>query len=498
MKKEEKSCCVLTLALKPEKWQVDIIEKRFRIAETLYNSFVGKQLKKYKNLAQTRAFRDIEAEMKSIYKDKDKKSRYKELSKMRSKMLVEAGLSERGKQIGFSACMTQHYKHFNMHIGSETAQCISEDAWRAFDKMLYGNGHMVHFKKRGSLSSLPNKTAGMSYDPVTNEFTWKIKKHQMTIPVKALETDYEFEISKLPIKRYRIIRKWMTNKYRYYIQLTLDGKPPKKDRYVGVGRVGINMGTQGIAIASNTDVKLIELADKVNNNDRKLKLLQRKMDRSRRAMNPNNYNEDGTIKHGIKLVWVESNKYKRLRGKVRELHRKSAEIRKYQHICLANYILSLGTEIYVESVKYSSLQKRKLFPVKDSKGRFKSSKRFGKSISNKAPAMLLSILDLKLRTLGYDGLIKVSKWEHSPIYYNYLNYEFKLNKLLERKHITEDGDILQRDLYLAFLLMCAEESLEHEDDKLCKSYYSYFKGRHDQEVERLMKARTSDSYSFSY
>lgn len=40
-------------------------------------------------------------------------------------------------------------------------------------------------------------------------------------------------------------------------------------------------------------------------------------------MNPNNFNDDGTIK-------------------------KQADIRKYQHECLANHIFSIGDTIYVE------------------------------------------------------------------------------------------------------------------------------------------------------
>ena len=500
MKKEEKSCCVLTLELYPEKWQIDIIEKRFRIAELLYNSFVEKQLKKYKNLAQTKIFRDIESEMTNIYKDKDKdkEKRYKELSKMRSNMLVEAGLSERGKKIGFSANMTKHYKHFNMHIGSETAQCLSEDAWRAFDKMLYGNGKKVHFKKKGSLSSIPNKTSGMKYDPVTNQFVWTVNRKSMTICVKELRTDYEFEISKFHIKRYRVVRKWRKNKFKYYLQITLDGKPPKKDRAIGVGRVGLDMGTQSIAIVSNTDVKLLELANNVNNNDRKMKLLQRKMDRSRRIMNPDNYNEDGTIKRGVKLTWIESNRYKRLRNKVRELHRKNADIRKYQHICLANYILSLGTEIYVETMNYSALKKRSEKTEKNDKGKYKSKKRFGKSLANKAPAMFLNILDLKLKMLGYEGIKKVDTWEYKASQYDHLSQQYNKKKLSNRKHHLENGDILQRNLYSAFLIMCADETLKHQDDNLCNKFYNNFKYMHDQEIQRIKEVKGHKLTSFGF
>ena len=50
------------------------------------------------------------------------------------------------------------------------------------------------------------------------------------------------------------------------------------------------------AVSSESDVKILELADKVQNIENQKRLLLRKMDRSKRATNPNNFNEDGTIK----------------------------------------------------------------------------------------------------------------------------------------------------------------------------------------------------------
>lgn len=37
--------CCLTLPLKLEKWQEDLLAKRFEIARQIYNTMVGKELK---------------------------------------------------------------------------------------------------------------------------------------------------------------------------------------------------------------------------------------------------------------------------------------------------------------------------------------------------------------------------------------------------------------------------------------------------------------------
>ena len=82
-----------------------------------------------------------------------------------------------------------------------------------------------------------------------------------------------------------------------------------------------------------------------------------KMDRSHRAMNPGNYNEDGTIKKG-KKTWILSNRYKKLRTKHRELCRINATNR---HLAInedVNELRSLGDVFVTEPKNAKKLQKR--------------------------------------------------------------------------------------------------------------------------------------------
>lgn len=102
----------------------------------------------------------------------------------------------------------------------------------------------------------------------------------------------------------RIVRKFVRNKYKFYLQIVFKGIAPVKinkdtggvKHVLGTGNVGIDIGTRTIAYSSETDVKIYELADRVTNVEKQKRILLRKLDRSRRACNPNNYNEDGTIK----------------------------------------------------------------------------------------------------------------------------------------------------------------------------------------------------------
>lgn len=477
---QETGRCVLTLPLLTEPWQEHILETRFKIVEHLQNSLIAYELRQLKNLKRTRAYRDLIKQIEETPADKRKP-----LYRQRQKMLREAGFSE----FAFKDAITPMQKHFPEHIATHIAHRAASNVWRSFEKYLFGNGQEVHFKRRGTLDSIANQQAGTTMAYQDGIFTWgggrSKQAVKLAIKVAHPSTDYEQAMLEKECKYFRVVRKWMKTRYKYYLQFTLVGGPVQKDRPVAPGRVGLDIGTQSLAIASEKEVCLLELADRVNDNHKKMLVLQRKMDASRRATNPDNYNPDGTICRGIKLHWNRSNRYNRLAGQVRELQRKNADIRKYQHTCLANYILSLGSEIYVEQMNFKGLQRRAKETTVNAQGRYNRKKRFGKSLANKAPAMFLTILDGKLDALGLPPTYRVDTWSFKASQYDHLSQQYRKKRLSQRTQTLDNGDTLQRDLYSAFLLMNAHESLQHPDQNRCEATYNTFKSLHDTEVHRL-------------
>ena len=488
---EEAGRCVLTLPLLTELWQEHILEKRFQIMEHLQNSLIAFELRKLRNLEHTKAYREL------IQKIEDTpKEQRKVLYKQRQKMLRDAGFSE----FAFKDDITPMQKHFVEHIAVHIAHRTASNVWRAFDKYLFNNGQAVHFKRRGTLDSVATQKIGNGMTYRDGELIWSggqcPNKIKLKIKVALPRNEYEREMLKKEICYLRVVRKWVKTRYKYYLQFTLKGEPVRKQAPAAPGRVGIDIGTQSIAIASDSSVKLLELADRVNKNHAKQLRLQRKMDRSRRAMNPENYNPDGTIRRGIKLYWQKSNHYRKLQGQVRELQRKNADIRKYQHNCLANYILSLGSEIYVEDMDYRALQKRAKETTINAQGRYNRKKRFGKSLANKAPAMFLTILDNKLKAQYLGGIRKVDKWEYKASQYDHLSQKYNKKKLSQREQRLDNGDLLQRDMYSAFLLMNADEGLQHTNQALCEQTYDNFKQLHDAEILRIQSEQKPHLSSF--
>ena len=487
---EDANRCVLTLPLLTEPWQEHIIEKRFKIMEHLVNSLIAFELRKLKNLERRKDYRLLKEEIANTPKEKRKP-----LYAKRNKMIKEAGL----KEYAFKDDMTPMQKRFVENIFSQVGHKAASDVWRAFDRYFYGDGKKIHFKRRGTLHSISHQEMGKGMNYREGFFIWTGGRSTHSIALKIRvelpNTEYEQLMLDKKIRNLRIVRKWMKTRYKYYLQFNLEGSAVKKDRKVTAGRVGIDMGTQSIAIASENGVHLWELADHVNDNHEKLLKLHRKMDNSRRANNPDNYNPDGTICRGKKLVWRQSKHYKKLVGKARELQRKNADIRKYQHTCLANYVLSLGNEVIIEPMQYRSLQRRAKETKKDASGRYLRKKRFGKSLANKAPAMFITILEGKLKQYGGE-LEKVDIFSFKASQYDHLSKKFEKKKLSQRHHILANGDVLQRDLYSAFLLMNADSTLEKPDESRCDLYYVTFKELHDKEMNRLRESGDKKLSSF--
>ena len=320
---------------------------------------------------------------------------------------------------------------------------------------------------------------------------------------------YQQEALKCGVKYCRIIRKWVGTKWKYYAQIVLEGYPPIKCDSNGVakhsvkqGRVGIDIGTQTIAFSGKDVCDLRVLAPSARAQAKSLvneiTATLRAMDRSRRATNPKYYNPDGTIKrlkrqHGQKQrrEWKYSKRYYRLRAKLRNLYRKLADIRKMEHNILANELLAHGNEFVVEDMNYKALQKRsKETKINPKTGRTHTKKRFGKSLSRCAPATFISILSKKANRYG-GTVIKVSTFETKASQFDHTDESYTKKKLSERMARLRSGDIVQRDLYSAFLLEHIDtESLQYNMETL-NSAFPAFLEMHENTKQRLQAVGSS-------
>ena len=494
MKKSSTDTCCLTLPLKLEKWQEDRLAKRFEVARQIYNTMVRAELKKLRRVTQSPEYRTNQSQIRRLdWKKANDKPKLRQLYKERDSLLKNAGFTE----YAFKSDIKDYYKYFNDNIGSSVAvHGIAPQVWAAFEKMLFKpEGKRVHFKKADDIHSLrgysvAGKSGGVEMIFRGTYVEWK----GLMLPLKLTPDNmYESEMLSYRVKYVRILRKLGKTKDRWYAQLVLEGMPAvKRDLASGEpshptvhGTVGLDIGPQTLAYSSACESNLLELADQVQDIEQEKRRLQRKMDRSRRAANPNNYNKDGTVKRGVKLTRNKSKRYLRLQRELSYLQHRQAETRKRQHTELANHLLALGDCFYVEDMPWPSLTHRaKKTEVSEKTGRFKRKKRFGKSIANKAPATLISILRQKCISRGLPGVVEVPTSVKAS-QYNHQSKLYTAKPLSQRWNSMPDGNRIQRDLYSAFLLQHYDPVSGNFDQVSLELDYPQFVQLHDQTISRL-------------
>lgn len=336
-------------------------------------------------------------------------------------------------------------------------------------------------------------------------------KHEFPVVLRNPKTQtgkYQQEALKCGVKYCRITRKWVKTKWKYYAQFILEGYPPTKCDGNGVmkhpvnqGRIGLDIGTQTLAISGKDICDLRVLAPSARVQARgltnEIARTQRATDRSRRVTNPKYYNSDGTIKrlkrqHGQKQKrkWKYSKRYYRLRAKLRNLYRKLADIRKMEHNILANELLAYGNEFVVEDMNYKALQKRsKETKINAKTGRAHTKKRFGKSLSRCAPAMFISILNKKANRYG-GSVIKVSTFETKASQFDHTDESYTKKRLSERMAHLSSGEVVQRDLYSAFLLAHINTETLKYDTEALKAAFPAFLKMHENTKKRLQEAES--------
>jgi len=465
---------VLTLPLKTEKFQEDILDKNFEKCRKIYNSCINELYKRYNHMRESKEY-----QQNCKYKGKDRNKIFNKLNKKYN--LTEYSLHDFVKPMG---------KYFN--IDAMTTQKIATRAFNAFEGLIFHKANKIKYKSYGELNSIEGKSNKQGIRFRDNTLLY----NGMKIPVIIKKNDIYAKMAlQNRVKYCRIKREIIKGKYHYYVQLILEGIPPMKiyketgeiKHYINDGLVGLDIGTQSLAICSKNEVKLLEFVPEVNNIEKEKRILNKKLNRSRRKMNPNKYNDNGTIIKGNKNKWIKSKHYIKTQNKLKELQRKQREIRKQSHNQLTNYILTLGNNVKVETMNYKGLQKRSKETTKNKNGKFNKKKRFGKSLANKAPAMFLTILDNKLKWVSKE-LLKIDTWKVKASQYNHFEDKYIKKDLNERWNVfnINGKEIkIQRDIYSAFLIMNVNDDLKTINRDLCFSEFNNFKLLHDIEIERL-------------
>ena len=476
----------LSLRLEANEEQIAILNKRFWIECHLYNLAAKEARKRLNKMYKDPEYKSI---MTKYRKAKKKNSKAKLSTEQKKKLKA---LRDKYKLNG-QYCLEPFVKNgrykFKKHVDSDSCAKLTHRVWKAVQKNLFSRGESVHFKRYDCFRSIEGKDAAKCIKFENGHLKW----NNLIVPARVKKKDsYAKEcIATRRIKFCRIKRRWHKHQWRYYLELVFAGLPPMKKRKMGKGRVGIDIGPSTIAVVSEANVLLKELDDGIGQIDKEIKRLNRKADRQRRYNNPENYNDDGTIRRQSKSFhrkWNISNRNRKTYDKMRSLYQKRADkLEQFQNL-LANEIVSMGDEIVIEHMNFQALQKRsKNTEVSEKTGRFKRKKRFGKSIQIHAPNQLVSKVRMRL---GYRGeaLIEVDTVKMKASQYNHMTGEYMSSDLSKRWKQLDDDINIQRDLYSAFLLFNAFDK-ETIDDELCYQTFDNFFDSHNRLIEELRKQK---------
>jgi hypothetical protein len=328
------------------------------------------------------------------------------------------------------------------HLTSNETQKAALRAFNSVKEYAFGKRGRPKFKRYGDVDSVEGKTnaTGIRWHRDTGTVTWS---GLMLAAVFDINDAWLAEALKAETKYCRIVRREIRGQTRWFVQLVQQGVSPQRHP-TRPGIVGIDVGPSTIAAVSGHDAMLEQFCPTVIQPWKELRRIERAMDRSRRATNPDNFDAKGRVSKGRKK-WIRSLRYQRLTAKRRERERCLAAERKIQHGTLCTRILAQGTTVNAEKVSYRAFQKM-----------------FGRSTKVRGVGLLMATLRRRAKEAG-GSVFEFSTRKTALSQFDHTTGDYVKKPLSLRTHVLRDGSgSVQRDLYSAFLarFVGASETLD--------------------------------------
>lgn len=418
---------------------------RLELARQLFNACLGEALRRLDRMRESLAYARARALPKMVGK-KPNKERTAAFAALRHHYgFTSDAISAFGTQCKNAARCNDGRSRTDPRLGAHECQRIAERAFSAVQAYAFGVRGRPRFKGKGRpLHSLEGKSAGSSlrWNAGTGCLEWGGLHLPALMPPAGKDPWLEQGL-KARTKFARVVWRMVKGKKRWFAQLAQEGLAPRKYETVDGAVVGLDVGPSSVAVYSEQGAGLVPLAPEVEQPWAEVRRLQRAMDRSRRATNPQCFNDDGTWKRGAQVA-VRSTAYQALRQELAETERVLEARRRRGHGALANRILACGNVLQSEKLSYVAFQKR-----------------FGRSTKVRAAGSLMALLRRKAERAGGE-LRDLDTWSLKLSQYDHPSRAFAKKTLSQRWHALGDGSaVVQRDLYAAFLAATADRNALH-------------------------------------
>ena len=529
------------------------VSNRIRLAG---NELTNKMRKNLNRLTRTKQYRNLLELYGKADNHADKKNYAQQLKQM-----------QENENVTWDFCRkTMQTLQVNYKIDAVFALTKAEAIWKGVETCLYRNGKTIHFTEEGVYPALIAKQINRCIILTAKDGSLQFKYGSMVFGAKINDTFEQEEadavihyltnksqMDKAAIDCYKdngscistyrpcyvsLVPQIIRGKRRIYIHICIDGTPKVKRNKngqprhaLGQGVVGEDLGPRSIAVTHKDGVFLENIrcvGKKPEAVQEEIANLQSAIARSLIATNPQNFNDDGSMKSG-NLIWKVSNNCKKKISQFKDCcRRKSINI----HLGinqLVNYIRSLGDTLIIEENNASALAKRGRSIVKsnansntscavalntngaqsnaqqqssaiksNSNGsnqaqsvitiqsfdkqdfnysltgeyRVKLMKRFGRSIYKYCMGYVWAHAQQKFLNTGGQFIIVPRNYRASQ--YDHTADTYTKRKLSDRMISLSDGTVVQRDCYSSFLLYCYSFDSKAIDKDKCKAEFARF------------------------
>lgn len=416
---------------------------------------------------------------------KEYTAQIKELYKERNSEYAQIGLTE----FSVNAKVLEMGKYYYASLSSTVCSLsVAKPLWTAFEKLLYKNGDKVAFKRfEFSNSVASNNKSGIRFVEEDGKYYLLATNRRentkpMKIRVSSPRNDYEKDMVSRKIKIARIIRRaegtTEKSKYHYYLQLSVEGSPYiKKDEnnneihVVGKDLVSMSIWRDTLYAVSDNKVKKFSLSNGGEAFELKRDSLNKRMEELRRKNNPDNFNEDGTIKKGIvvdgvkqRLTWHNSVEYRRLKMEKQDLERKHRVNRELLHRKIAYELLEMGSDFIFTKTSFKT-NKPEWTGEEDklSNSEYRKKKARRKSIIETAPYDLKQKINAKLSVYGIPEIKDVNIKD--SLYWYRFDIDGQDQESLSKEYITILGKSCPFTAYRAFISRYYDEEKQQYNQK---------------------------------
>jgi putative transposase len=274
--------CELPLRVAPA--EARILNARLEAARQLYNACLGEALIRARLLLDSRAYRKAQL----LPKGEERTASFRDAR----------------RSVGFTDAALQRYavrlrqRAFRDALDVHTAQKLASRAFAAVNAWLLGVRGRPRFKGCRQLDTVEGKSNHAGIRWREDHVEW------LGVSLPAVIDPLDPVIAHTlgcRVKYVRLVRRKMRGRDRFYAQLVCEGTPYRKPRHrIGEGEVGLDIGPSTLAVVGEEGAWLAPFCEEVVRKHRTIRRLQRKLDRQRRANNPQNFLPDGRVKPGPK------------------------------------------------------------------------------------------------------------------------------------------------------------------------------------------------------